>query len=635
MTSKGKYAGASVHAVDDVLLAYLDGEMQGDERSALEKHLAGCWACRGQREELSARIKTFMQAREEILPAREVLDHPPVEQFRARLQRHAADSARERSFADRLWLAARRSCSQIAVGVGAYRRATLALVTAAVLLAVTLFDIFTTPLAAETVLLRSESYETRRVPPAGHVRLSSVRIERFDLSTHSGTLLGIVQVAQDSASQRIALSSGLKASAQHIASPMEPAIETAELLRQIPLTAALPAPVLTYLSSEHWLPEVSAREFRKVVQGRQNDKTLTRKTGDELEIHYPFAAGHISGITEAILSVDRETYAPREMSVRTRESAGSWEYRFTAEAESQPERTAEWASVFGSPEVLASRTLPQRSSSIPPPVVASPISYAKTTADEREAMLAETLHRFDTCLGEEVYILPMSDGSLLVQGIVEQTAKRDTLRTALRQLPFPVATRLYIPGELGKKPLLFDSPFGSVRGMAANGAAPVTLADFSNQRSVIYGELLRHFSHQGVPAEEADRKVAEVSNEIVTLSRQTLLHAWALRRLDEEFDPRRSAGLPASALGQIERLRADHRKWISNLARRQAEMLAGLGEVGKVPVADGKATNDQELIDLATQLNSAVRALFAISSGPAGAESEMHQLEAVLHRLER
>jgi len=635
MTSKGKYAGASVHAVDDVLLAYLDGEMLGDERSALEKHLAGCWACRGQMEELSARINTFMQAREEVLPAREVLDHPPVEQFRARLQRHAADRERERSWADRLWLAVRRSCSQVAAGVGAHRRATLAVVTTAVIVAVTLLDVFTTPLAAETVLLRSESYETTHVPPAGYVRVSSVRIEKFDLSGHSGAVLGIVRVAQDSASQQIALGSGLKTDGQRFTSHTEPTTETGDLLRQIPVTAELPAPVVAYLSSEHWLPEVSAREFRKIVQGRQNDTTLTRKAGDALEIHYPFAAGHTSGITEAILSVDRETYAPREMSVRTRESAGSWEYRFTAEAESQPERTAEWAAVFGSPEVLASKTVPQHSSTIPQPVVARPLSYAKTTADEREATLAETLHRFDTCLGEEVYILPMSDGSLLVQGILEQATKRAALSAALRQLPFPVAVRLYVSGELSKNPTLFDSPFGTVRGMVANGAAPVTLADFSNQRTVIYGQLLRHFSQQGVPAEEADRKVAEVSNEIVTLSRQTLLHAWALRRLDEEFDPRRSASLPAGALRQIELLRADHRKWIASLARRQAEMLAGLGEVGAFPSASVKATSDPELIELATQLNSTVRALFAVSSGPSGAESEMHQLVAVLHQLER
>lgn len=634
MTQDEKYTGAS-HPVDEVLLAHLDGEMRPTERAALDKHLAGCWACRGRVQELSAQIKTFMQAREAILPPREVLDYTPVEQLRARLHRHAAQQEQESSFAGRFWLAVRRSAAQVAAGVGAHRRAALAVVTSIVIVAVTLLDVFTTPLAAETVLLRSQAYEAKHVPPAGRVRLSSVRLEKISLAAQTGAMLGTIQVARDSESQEVALGTDLSAGKQHVTSPLDPAGATDSLLHQIPATAALPGSVLAYLGEERWLPEVSALEFRKLVQGRQSDATSSKKVNDELEIHYPFATGHVSGITEAILRVDRETYAPREMSVRTAESTGNWEYRFTGQQESLPERTTEWANIFSSPSLPIESTTSRRSSPIPQLISASPLSYAQTTASAQEVQLSETLHDLDTCLGEEVYVLPMSDGSLLVQGIVEQATKRDAIRAALQKMPFPVGIRLYVPSELSKSPSLFNSPFTTGRGTASSLSAPVTLADFSNQQTVIYGQLSKHFVEQGLSAEDADRKVAEVSNEIVTLSRQTLLHAWALRRLNEEFDSRRTAGLPADTLQRIERLRADHRRWISSLARRQSEMLAGLGESGIPQAGDSKQIGDPELIELAAQLNSAVRALFAVSGSSSGADSGLQQLVAVLHRLER
>ena len=632
MRQNRKLDRASYHAGEDVLLAYLDGEMQADERVAVELHLESCWTCRGRKEEISEQIKIFLQAREEILPPREVLENAPVEQFRARLERHAAESERGRSWMDVLTLALRRSYASVAAGISLHRRAALAVVTTVVLVAATLFDVFTTPLAAETVLLRTESYEAAHLPTAGHIRVSSVKVERINLAAGDGTVLGTFQLALDSVSQEVALGRDLHLAKQRLTAPAEPATDTSRLLQRIPVTAALPATMLAYLSAEHWLPEVSAREFRKVVEGRKNGITSTTKVGDELEIHYPFAAGHVSGITEAILRVDRATYAPREMSMRTAESGGSWEYRFTGQEQSLPERTAEWASVFSSPDLPAG--VSAHGAAIPELVAVKALSYGQTSASAQEVQVAEVLHRLDTCLGEEVYVLPMSDGSLLIQGIVEQASRRDVLGKALSQLPFPVGIRLYVPSELSKNPALFGSPFEFGSGMASTVTAPATLADFSNRQTVIYGQLSKSFAQQGLSAEEANRKIAGVSNEIVTLSRQTLLHAWALRRLNNEFASRRTGGLTPETLQQIEQLRADHRKWISGLARQQTEVLAKFVEFSRVPDADPKSVSDQQLIELAGQLNTAVRSLFAVSGSGPGAESSLDQMVAVLHQLD-
>jgi len=64
---------------------------------------------------------------------------------------------------------------------------------------------------------------------------------------------------------------------------------------------------------------------------------------------------------------------------------------------------------------------PDCSASLRAPV---PLTYSNSRATVQEVEIADALHNVDACLGEEVYLFPMSDGSILVQGLVDTPARR-------------------------------------------------------------------------------------------------------------------------------------------------------------------------------------------------------------------
>src|SRR5207244_2002340 len=47
-----------------------------------------------------------------------------------------------------------------------------------------------------------------------------------------------------------------------------------------------------------------------------------------------------------------------------------------------------------------------------------PLTYFNSQASDAEAIIAQALHRVGADLGEEINVFPMSDGSVLVQGLV-------------------------------------------------------------------------------------------------------------------------------------------------------------------------------------------------------------------------
>jgi hypothetical protein len=195
-----------------------------------------------------------------------------------------------------------------------------------------------------------------------------------------------------------------------------------------------------------------------------------------------------------------------------------------------------------------------------------------------EINAATALHKVDACLGEEIYLFPMSDGSLLVQGLVDNPVRRDAIRQALRAVSGPLRIEIYVPRELKNGSELYSPPDHFAEGLEVSdtpgAGVPTTLADLSSSSMPLHDRIYKHLSRSGVAGDETEKEVAIFSNEVVTHARQTFLHAWALKKLDREFSSERVSGLPASALREVEKIRQDHQKWIANLAERQAEMLS-------------------------------------------------------------
>jgi hypothetical protein len=231
----------------------------------------------------------------------------------------------------------------------------------------------------------------------------------------------------------------------------------------------------------------------------------------------------------------------------------------------------------------------------------------------------------------------MSDGSLLVQGLVETPARREAIRQVLRNVSGKLQVQVYLPRELKSGSELYSPPdeFEN-KPSAGPPQGSTTLADLSSARMPLYDRIYKHFATPGMGGEATDKQVAMFSSEVVTMAQQTFLHAWALKRLDREFSSARTAGLPGSSLAVVEQLRQDHRRWISTYAHKQTEMLSAVEDPALMANAaglGGTQQSDSDLLRLAQEQNDLVRALFTTSQPTTEPETVLSRLMTLLHRM--
>jgi anti-sigma factor RsiW len=618
------------HLADTQLVAYLDGELSRGEMETGRSHIESCWSCRSRAGEIGASIGRFLQARQSIQP--EVHDEAEarISQFRNRLALHAAagDSVRA-GLLDQFkgwWSRPMAVFSQ-------YRRPILAAAVAGCLLLVMFSDSFNTRVSADTVLSRVDGYEQAHRPQPGRVNHVTIRAEKITRATHSTVAMGTINLVEDSATPVTYVSATLPSG-----KVLTDASADAGNVGAVLLAAVLPGAdqgLIEYLQKERFVPDVSAAGFHRLISNRGSNDEAMQRQGDDFELRYPFSAGHASGIREATLTVHAGDYSPVSLAI----DSETEEYRFERVAFASEERSTQVARLFAADLPRASATRAEAQLPVHRP---TPLSYLNTRASESEVMLSAALHQVDSCLGEEVYVFPMSDGSLLVQGLVDSVARRNAIREALRrQDPHgdapAVRVEVFVPRELKNGSELFLPPdrFDEKPPEFANSRS-ATLAELSSAQIPLYQQLHEHFAKPGSSEEETNRQVAIFSSEIVTLARQSFLHAWALKRLDREFSTERVAGLPASAREKIEQMRQDHRRWIATLARRQAEMLAGISGaaagVAQEQIAVG-SVDSQTLLRLAQEQNDLVRSLFTTSQAAPEPDRRLAHLLAVLRQM--
>ncbi len=612
------------HLDEAVLLSFLDGELAVADQKLAEEHLTACWTCRDRQNQLQGTIRQFLSFRDTLRPADFTPEQAPVEQFRQRLAWQAQEQDTCRTLWSGVWEGLRGAAGMIV----SHRQASLAMVVVVGVLFATFTDVLTSAASAETLLRRAEGFENAHPVEPGTVGLLSIRVEHVNAKRQTQDL-GTVEFAKDNGGSVYAISP-----AEDAAQKQGALIRTAggtETANTFPQESELPVSVERYLEAQHSLPDVSITEFRKLVAGRQTTEATSKREGAAYEVDYPFAANHASGIREAQLVMDAKTYEPERISIVT---ASADEYRFTRMASSETPRTTEWAGIFDTPTLIPSRL--RSAQTVTNLTKASPLTYAASLATEQEVSVAAALHKLDACLGEEVYIYPMSDGTLLVQGLVDRTERRDAIRGALRSLPFPVSVQLYTPKDLGAA-TLYPPPDRIVAvSIPGSPSARITVADASNQEIPLYNEISRHVAKPGISEEELHQRVASFSNEAVTLSRQTLLHAWALRRLENEFAEHRVAQLPAPAQQQAARLREEHRHAIASLTRRQAELLSSLiGRPMEVPSSVEAPPDSAELLRLAQRQHLLMRRLFAMSEPVEDTQASLNELFSALRQISR
>jgi hypothetical protein len=612
------------HLADSVLLGHLDGELSRAETERTRAHLESCWSCRRRLSALEASIDNYVDQRAPLQPFLTLDGEQRMRQFRERLARHAADS--ELTIAEKL----RAFGQTVLAGIAAHRRAALASVVAACLLVAMFTDVLGTRVSADTLLSRAQSFENTQRPHKGKVSRTAVRLDRIQRHTGKTQALGTITVLEDSEKPLAYLDS------ESAAGDREPAVlaslSNGQDSPQIALLADLPPALTAYLHTQHWLPVLTVEAFREIIAGRGLTSSSVQKVAGAFDLIYPFAEGHASGISEARLRMDRGTFATMGLSLFLGSPADGVEYRFTRTETSIEPRTTEIARLFEPFDVAKStRTLAVRE-----PARVTPLSYATTRATDEEVRLNAALHKSDACMGEEIHVFPMSDGSLLVQGLVDKPDRRDAVLKAVESVDPKAPAQIFLPREIKSGKQLFNLPYQTPEIPSTLRSDPgATLAELSSQRIPLYEQLFQHFSRPGASAEDTDRQINAFSNEAVTLARQTFLHAWALKKLDLEFSAERSANLSQPAVQELERMRQDHRRWIATISHRQSEMLAQVGgsSPAQLAAASGGPLDADSLLRLAREQNDLVRSLFTVSNSSPESGPNVSRLLAVLRRM--
>jgi hypothetical protein len=613
------------HLADSVLLAHLDGELPRAESENARVHLESCWSCRRRLGVLETSIGYYLDQRAPLQPQLQLEGEQRVRQFRERLARHALAS--EPTFGETLhayW-------EVLTVAILAHRRMVLASVVAVGLLVTMFTDVIGTRVSADTILNRAQTFESMERPNTGQVKRVALRFDRIQHKSGIAEPLATVTILDDAEQTRAYLVS------ESSSGNPEPVVLTSRhdaVVASQPslLSEDWPVALASYLHSQHWLPAITAEAFRQLTAGRGVTASSVQKEPDAFVLIYPFAEGHPSGVSEARLRVDRRTFATMGLSLFLGSQTDGIEYRFTRVETSIEPRTAEIARLFSPHDAVH----PNRNLTTREPARATPLSYAATQATDEEVRLNNALHQSDACLGDEIHVFPMSDGSLLVQGLVDKAERRDAVRNALRAADPAAPTQIFLPQELRSSSQLFSLPYQAPLLPAAqrsdSGTNP---GEMSSQRIPLYEQLFHHFERPGASPESTEEQINAFSDEAVNLSRQTFLHAWALKKLDLEFSAERSAGLSSTAIQQLERMRQDHRRRIAAISRRQSEMLARVGAPNPPSLGSNPADSldTDTLLRLAREQNDLVRSLFTVSNSPSETGASVSRLIDILHRI--
>ena len=625
---------SSPHLNETQILSYLDGELERAEREAAHKHLESCWTCRGLVNEIQGSIQAFMNARATVLPQESPFAEMRIEQFRQRLARHADSGAGESGMAAKA-SAWREKFSAAAAFLFSPRQAAIAGFLVATLLIVMFTDVLNTRVSADTLLTRADQYDSSHAPTTGKVNHVSLKVERISRKGRDIKALGTLAVLHDSATSGTyldAVSANGDSSHAMIAANGRGGEEA---LRG--MLSPEDAIVEQYLDTIQWTPDVSASAFKRLLTGEPGFKASAYKNDDGFAVNYQVTGAAAHGVTQALLQVAAGDFAPTGVSIFTGDQESGKEYRFTRTGFVQDERTPELAALFvpasPSPETrTASRDLPKMSKPVP-------VAYEHSRATEREVEVASSLHRSDACLGEEIYVFPMSDGNLLVQGIVDSAQRRSAIVQMLKADGVQARIEIYLPREIKDGSGLYGPP-QSFRESVVPGPGPNingALAEGSADKSPLYERLTQHFAKPGVSPEDAEKEVAVFSNEVVTLARQTFLHAWALKRLEGEFSEARTTGLSDSTLRKVDAMRRDHRRWIATLAKRESEMLTPLtnmqGAAQGLEQAKAGVVGTDALLHLAEQQSQLIGALFGSSQPAQATNAGLAQLLAVVRRM--
>ena len=626
------------HAEDEALLAYLDGELDQAEAAATAAHLESCWRCRGRVNALETSIRGFLAARELLDPIDLSASPNADASFRRRLDDHA------RAVAPRVLPGAvLRGWVDAALGVRASRLRHALVGGLVVGVAFATASWWSAPVSAADILARADVHEVIDVRCADLVVRSVVDVERIDGRAGAPSMLGVVETLTDPASPavRVNVRSGDGAIDQRVVWGRDALGESQAI------AAAFPVPLARYLSTKQWAPGVDVRGYLRLIADRGETSASATRTGALVEVTHRFTTGHPSSLSESRLYVDATSWLPVRISLFGDTGDGPYELRFSRTTLEFLPRTQALAAMFAAARPnanagVASKALSGRASASRDTATARrplPLTWDAAPASDLEALVADALHGIDADLGEEVNVFPMSDGSLLVQGLVDTVARRQVIEQALQRMPGELRIEVRLPADLRGAVDMFAPPWRAPRGDDLPRpvvAAPVVVADAGGLRmpadQIVEAHLARERRAGGTAFDSSSLRpaVARYANDVVSRSREAVFHAWALFRLEQQFAPARTHTLSPAALASVARVRQSHRERLARLARALGTSIEPLVDTSSSARSVAPPGDAGTLLDTVTQADELVRMLFTVSAAPVDAPGALVRLSSLL-----
>ena len=593
------------------LISFLDGELERGEQEQARAHLEGCWNCRSRLLAVENSIETFLRARKQILPD----DIPPASaataQFRRRLAQHRNAPVGARLQITR-WLSLRRlfSAPKVLTPVFSYRKTALASAAIAIaVLVVAFFDPFKwSAVSADELLSRASAHELLNESPKGKVVRARARLDRINRATKTETNLGQIETDADNLSPALFVSVFSASGVTHRETLSDRDKPAANFFGY-----AFPPETASYLRDQGWVPQVSVDVYQRLIAGRSlhgNEGASVTRRGVAYEVHHSFAAGHQSHISEAVITLDSQSYAPRTMSILTVEGSEQFEYRLTRTSIESVERTPEMAKLFESPAESVTTKLETRNSKpeTEDPKPETPNSKLETAASlDLEVEVLRLLNQAGADLGEQISVSRTSGGPVIVNGLVETEQRKNEVLRGLQPVAGNPAVRI------------------DVKTVAEAVAERRDKRETARAATVEGVEVAADTfpAYQDLRARMSDEDARVFAARMVSRSHSAMRHAWALKRLMSQFSLKDLTALQPEAHAKWITLVKSHARAFENESRSLREQLQpifGSGSAGVSPAA-GPVTDDasliravERLVALASTNYEVVRSAFTVTS---------------------
>ena len=537
------------HYSDDLLVAYLDGELSPFRHKSVHKHLRACWQCRARLDELEQQILAVTK-----LVERDLFPGPQrIAEARANFWARAGavtESRVPRTGTRFQWVPLRPvwvlSSLVILLGVAwIWLRPRDTLPPQAVMARVK---------HAESALLQGAVHQQFRVVAVQVRPIQRRREGRLDVWYEPDRDRFTSRLQDDSGKLRHALwrpapgrqyvyDPARSAGAVLAANGPPEQVSMDWFLRDGLTLEDLEYNLMKWLESRRWKPISLASDFAILVDDQ--GAVLGMKTspaedgGPGLRLFARKSRG--AAMVEFAMDVDRQTYRSRLQKIRYEASGTVLELQLIPQW--VPVLTA--ANFEPDASLLKPAPLPLTLPPKPKPVtriLSRGLSAAlDTKTREIEALYA--LHRVRACLGEPVEVVRGTDGTLLVRGVTGTPQRKQEVIDAVAELGGSVRLEIDIKSteealrEVGRENLNLTTP------------GPRTT------QTPVSKELAKYFASEGPLAARAAERFSE---DAVSLSEDLMTEAWALRQLAERFGSGQDRNLSPKSRHLLEAMCLDH-----------------------------------------------------------------------------